>query len=129
MRIISFFFLALYMGVSGCSKKDSDSPATRVTYTITDGNDLITSIAFRNANGEMKMLNNYAAFGGPEKTIEVRDKPFEASIKIIVNNTSSSKKSYVLGISVEGEVKKYIGLLVPQYASNYESEELKFVVQ
>lgn len=129
MRIISLFFFVTYIFAAGCKKSpESQEPATSITYTITDGDESIANITFRDANGEIKTLDNYADFGGAEKTIKVREKPFEAFIKIIVNNTTTSQKSYVLAISVEGEPQNYKGLLVPQNSSGYESE-LKFVVQ
>ncbi len=124
-----FSVLLLAVIVSACS---NDDPLARVKYQISGLDSSVAEIRYRNEVGATAVLTTNGditifAGGGDSKSINVNFTPFEANLKITVNNTSTSNKEYILKIYEDGEVKATKNYSAP--ASAISSEEVLFTVE
>jgi len=102
---------ALTFVIISCSG-DDESDKTSVKYIVTSESDMITSLQYRNANGNM--IEAIGDAPGIEWTRSINvDIPFDARLEVTVVNTESEAMAYDLAVYVDGELVDYLPAEAP----------------
>jgi hypothetical protein len=89
-----------------CSSGD-DASKTNVKYIVTSTANTITSVMYRDANGEMTEAVGDVPVIEWTKSINVDD-PFNAYLEVTTLNMEPDAKEYDLAIYVDGELVDYL---------------------
>lgn len=115
--LLSIVIAALFLS---CKKESKDVPLTfTLGYKIEPLNSYITKIEYKDQTGTSVETTDISAFPGGLKTFTV-SKPFNAQLKIIVNNTTTSVLNYTLSITGEGVPQKTVTLSAPALTASTE---------
>jgi hypothetical protein len=94
-----------------CSSSD-DASKTNVKYIVTSTANTITSVMYRDANGEMTEAVGDVPVIEWTKSINVDD-PFNAYLEVTTLNMELDAKEYDLAIYVDGELVDYLPAETP----------------
>ena len=117
MRHITYAFLILVsiFITASCSKEPS---GTQVVYKIEPANSYIIEISYFDKSGNKIVLDDISQFPGGAKTITVSQKPFTAKLEIKINNTTNAVITYLIYISVDGQVKAFNNISAPPMSAS-----------
>jgi PBP1b-binding outer membrane lipoprotein LpoB len=105
-----------------CSSSE-DATKTNVKYIVTSTANIITSVMYRGANGEMTEAVADEPAVEWTKSINVGD-PFNAYLEVETINNESTAQEYDLAIYIDGELIDYFPAEVPSGESSSSTLEV-----
>ena len=119
MQRAKFLLAVLFAGTLflslSCSK--SDDQTYTVEYKLQGNYDYVQSLRYRDATGNMVIIDDPALIGNGIFTVTVT-KPFDAQMNVVVNNSSVTLELYILSIAIDGVEKSTVKMHVPLFDAN-----------
>jgi hypothetical protein len=126
MKTFTSFGIIILLALLSASCKKSPS-GTQIQYKIVPADVYIIQYNYTDQTGQQKSINDISQVQNGTETIQVTQKPFDATFDVKINNSTNAARYYTVLIYVDGQIKSFNNFSAPAMTSLYD-EQIEYML-